>query len=184
MDWEKWQNALYAWAVETTGLEAVWAAQATDAPQLRKPYILLDVLAVVARGEDNKVLESANDGADFSVTTAGQREITVNLQVVSNATGSLADSGFAWAEELHASLHAGAATLSDAGLFFQGVGTLTDLNTVEQSQYVSRVSMDITFTVAAVKRGAATGPAIQRIIGSGDVEGNSDPEITFDVEGS
>lgn len=182
--WAVWQSTITQWAQRASGLSVVWARQAENAPQVRKPYVLLDMISITRRGQSDGV-KMIDDGAgNIDFATYGIRRIVLNVQVVANAHGSLADSAYVWAEELQNSID----TTPDLQPFVQvglgvvDVSSIRDLGSIEQSQYVSRVTFDITFEGAIANRGTWTGPPIERAIGTGELEGDATPELSFDTE--
>lgn len=191
--WDKWQKALHDWAAEWTPAGAdkcqvVWAEQETNAPQPKRPFVKLQVLSTRKRGEDGFVSSydsTLANGKQLQQAQYGTRELRINVQVFANAKGRLLESAFARAQELADSLDNPTALepLVEAGLGVTNVGEVQDLSEIEQSQYAGRASFDVRFEGAAVQEGAVSGQYIQRVIGEGDVEGNSDPEVTFDVTG-
>ncbi len=189
IDWQTWRMAWSEWATEWSGgLVVIWAKQETNAPVPSRPYVLLDVLGVAkAGGEDGLVAvfdEAAENGKQFTQTQYGTRRVRLNVQVFAKSTGLLEESALAQAQSLADSLDnpQALAPLVVAGLGVERIGDVLDLTGIEHSQFGGRASFDATFAGAAVKAKAVTGQWIQRAIGEGDVEGNSSPEITFDVD--
>ena len=186
--WDVWQAALAAWARTWGCGEVVWAKQETNAPQPRRPFIKLDIMTTTKVGEDGLASSfdpDAANGEQFKQARYGTRRLRLNVQVFANATGRLSESAMARAQALADSLDnpEALATLVEAGLGVSNVGDVADLSQIEQSQFAGRASFDVIMEGAAVKQGAVSGQWIQRVIGEGDVEGNSAPEVTFDVTG-
>jgi len=184
--WVAWKTAWSDW-VAASGIAVVWAKQAENPPQLRKPYALLDVLSMQPIGVDERqrVYVAANaNGRQLLEHLAGVRRVVLNVQVVTNATGQLADSAWAWADEIQGSLDRSPinAALNAAGLAVTQVSQIRDISAIEQSQFVSRVTFDLTFEGAYFRSDPMGGQWVERAVGDGDVEGNSDPELTFDTE--
>src|SRR6187549_2927473 len=105
--WQLWQDAISDWAERASGLEIVWARQAENPVQARKPYVLLDIQNVTRRGGDGVKMIADPDTGILSAATYGIRRFVLNVQIVANARGTLADSALAWAEELQNSIDTG-----------------------------------------------------------------------------
>lgn len=180
--WAAWQQAWYDWAA-LSGITVVWSRDAANPPAPALPFVRLDVLSMTQIGEEGTHDEVAPDGDNIEVTTYSNRRIRLNCQVAAKAKGEFAKNAWAFADELQASLRRDAARdiFREAGLSMQEVGDLTDISAIEQQQFVSRVSFDVQFIGAAVKPAAFTAPRVKRIVGSGDLEGDTTPETTFDV---
>lgn len=185
IDWQAWQEAITKWARDATGnLRVMWARQAVNAPQPAKPYVLLDIISSKRRGSDGLAYVLDVPTGMLVATSYGTRQIVLNVQVVAEANGLLAQSAMAWAEEMQNELESGASLQAfvNVGLAVCDFGQARDLAAFEQSQFVSRATFDVVLEGAAVKGGTRSNPAVVQIIGNGDVEGNSTPELTFDVE--
>ncbi len=180
----KWQRAWTSW-VEGVGLDVVWTKQADNPPEHRKPYARLDIVSKSVVGTDEQSQIFSVEAQAMHRVLRGVRQIVVNVQVISNAKPELGESAWAWIDEIEAVLQTDevSAAFKAAGLAVMGVGQAVDLGQLEQSQYVSRVSLDVTFEAAFYRVSPSAGGWINEIVGSGDLEGNSTPEITFDVEG-
>lgn len=179
-----WQAAWAAWA-ESSGLSCAWARQAGNPPEMRKPFVRLEVLTVRTLGNDAKGQVFDEDAEEMRETIAGLREITLGVQVVANSKPDMRESAWAWMDELIGTLKddARAEAFRQAGLSVSSVGQIIDLGGLEQSEFVSRVNCDVVFIGAYYRLAPDPSGWINRVIGTGDVEGNPDPEITFDVEG-
>lgn len=182
--WQAWQSAMQSWAEGASGLPVIWARQAENPPQVRKPYVLLDIISVARRGQSDGVTMVDDGAGGVDAATYGIREIILNVQVIANARGTLADSAFAWAEEMQNSIDIGPdlQKFVTVGLGVSEVTKTRDIGSMEQSQFVSRVTFDIIFEGAVARTGSWKASAVARVIGDGDVDGNSTPELTFDVE--
>lgn len=187
--WQTWQDALFDWATEwSESCQVIWAEQETNPPQPKRPYIQLKLLGSRKVGQDGLVSSydsTKPNGQQFQQAQYGTRRLRLNVQVFANAKGQLEQSAFAHAQSLADSLDNPMAlsALVEAGLGVTDIGEVLDLGRIEQSQFAGRASFDVTLDGAAVQQGAVSGQYIQRVIGSGDVEGNSDPEVIFDVTG-
>ncbi len=186
--WELWQTALYQWATQVSGRDVVWAKQETNLPQPKRPFIQLDIMGVLKVGEDGLTSvfnEDAPEGQQFQQDQYGTRRVRLEVQVFARATGKLGESAMAIAQDLNDSLGNPMyrQILVNAGLGVADVAEVQDLAQIEQSQFAGRASFDITLEGAATKQGANKGQFIERVIGEGDVEGNSAPEVIFDVTG-
>lgn len=185
VNWAAWQTVITKWAKDATGLRIMWARQATNAPQPAKPYVLLDIISSVRRGNDG-VGWALDSGTGLLVAKGyGTRQVVVNVQVVADATGLLAESAMAWAEELQNALDSGSAVQEfvAVGLAICDLGQARDLGAFEQSQFVSRVTFDMVLEGAAVKQGSKTAAPVAEIIGNAIVDDNPTPALTFDVKG-
>lgn len=182
--WLLWQTTLAAW-IEGLGLPVVWARQGKNPPQRAKPYALLDLLSVSAVGEDVKGYLYNAIGPTFTGTLAGTRELALSIQVVTDAVGGIVDTATAWGDEILASVNRDPVSeaFRQAGLAFTRSGLVLDISALEQSQFVSRVNIDLVFQGAFYTSNAFVAVPILRVIGEGDVEGDSVPEINFDVTG-
>lgn len=182
--WETWRKAWSAWA-RGVGLDIAWANQSDNPPERRKPYARLQVLSVRALGTDEQTEVFNEIMSEQNRVLQGLREITLSVQVIANAKPLLGESAWAWADEMASVLETDetAEALRQAGLSVSSVGQAVDLGGLEQSQYVSRVTFEVVFLGAFYRRNPAAGGWVDRIIGEGDLEGNSSPELTFDVEG-
>lgn len=184
--WDLWQKAIYDW-LTSVGLQVVMARQHTNPPTLRKPYVLVDLFNIDVVGFDSKQYQSEelvpNDGRVIA-TLSGLRELSISLQVVSTATGRFDDGAMQWADRIISSLSNDDTydPLRQAGLSVVSVGRANDISAIEQAQFISRVNIDLTIE-AAFFMSLGTAKHIERVIGEGDVEGNSVPELLFDVTG-
>jgi hypothetical protein len=115
----------------------------------------------------------------------GVRQVVINVQVFAPATGKWEESAWPWIDDLQASFgRTDVQTLfQSAGMARVNSGQARDISALEDSQFNSRVSLDITFLCAFYREDPVGLDYINRVIGSGDLEGNDDPEIDFDVEG-
>ncbi len=181
---ETWRKAWSAWA-RSAGLEVAWAKQAENPPERRRPYVRLEVLSLKTVGVDGQTHVFDETTQKMNRVLEGLREVVLSVQVVANAAPELEGSAWAWADELLGTLETdeNAAAFKEAGLSVSSVGTVVDLGAFEQSEYVGRTTFDVTFLGAYYRVNPTAGGWIGEITGSGDVEGNSDPELTFDVVG-
>lgn len=177
-----WRKAWSAWA-RLCGLEVAWTNQRENTPQRRMPYVRLQFMNMQPIGTDEQTQVTKN-GLVYPAVQ-GMRQITLGVQVVANATPELEGSAWAWADELTGILQTEEVTelFRQAGLAVIGLNPVVDLSGLEQSEMISRVAFDIVFSGAFYRVNPQVGTWIERIIGEGDLEGNPDPEITFDVQG-
>lgn len=180
----KWQAALTAW-VEASGLQVAWAKQEGNPPERRKPYCRLDLISLSVVGTDEQGQIFKESTQELTRTLQGTRELVVNVQVVANVKADLAESAWSWINELVSTLETDevAQSFKDAGLSVSSVGSITDIGVLEQSHYIARTSFDLTLLGAFYRENPTTSNWVNRTIGSGDLEGNSTPEIVFDVQG-
>lgn len=182
--WQLWQDTITTWAANS-GLQVVWAKQSENPPQVRKPYVLLDLVTVARRGQADGVhFEQNEDTGVLEATIYGTRRLLLNVQVVANASGKWADSAFAWAEELNNDIDTDPALrpFVEAGLSICDVGPVRDLGAFEQSQFISRATFDVTLEGGIARTGSFNVEPIERVVGSGNVDENPDTELTFDVD--
>ncbi len=185
---QRWKSVFSDWVESTSGLGLVWAGQSENPPQRRKPYALLQLLNLSKVGEDEiqRGLSEPDGNGNQKLlhNLAGVRAGVLQVQVITNASGQLADTAWIWADELQSKLGSVAQMdlFNEAGISIKQVGILQDLSAIEQSQAVSRVLFTVNFEAAFYRKDPTGGQWIGRVIGSGDVEGNLDPELTFDVE--
>lgn len=177
-----WRRAWSAWA-RSAGLALAWANQPENPAELRKPYVRLQVLSIAPIGLDEKLQAEVQN--ETHVAHKGLRQIVLSTQVVANPVAELEGSAWAWADKLVSYLddESVSETLRQAGLSVDTVGPMLDLSALEQGNIVARVSVDVTFTGVSYRVETRPGVWVERIIGEGDVEGNPDPEIEFDVTG-
>ena len=182
--WARWQKAWYDWAA-ASGLEVVWTKDGANPPLPRAPYVRLDIITSAQVGDEGFKYVDAGNG-NLAATTYSVRRVRLNVQVVANAKASFSENAWAWADELQASAwrEPHRSSFRAAGLGVNAVGDMNDLSAVDQSQYLSRVSFDITFDGAAVKAGAFTVGKVSRVIGGSDFGTTEAPEISFDVSAS
>ncbi len=179
-----WRKAWAEW-VRGVGLGVAWAKQSDNPPERRRPYVRMEVLSLRSVGTDEQGQVFNEDTQEQHRTLQGLREVVLNVQVVANAKPELEESAWAWADELLTTLETDevAGAFRDAGLAVQQAGTILDIGALEQSEYVGRASFDVTFLAAYYRVNPVAGGWVNRIVGSGDLEGNTDPELVFDVEG-
>lgn len=184
--WQLWQTTISTW-IESLGIPVVWARQGKNPPQRAKPYVLLDIVAMSSVGEDatGYVWDAAPAIPTYLGTLAGNRELNLSVQPVTEATGFISESAMAWANEIISSLERDPIQelFRQAGLAFTRSGQVLDLSALEQSQFVSRANIDLVFQGAFYANSAFVAIPIERVIGEGDVEGDSVAEINFDVTG-
>lgn len=182
--WKLWRQAWSQWA-RNVGLDVAWANQSGNPPERRKPYVRLQIINFQIVGNDDRVSEFDDVAQENHEVIQGLREITLNVQVIANAQPELEQSAWAWADELVGSLAMDdvASAFRQSGLSVSTIGQVIDLGGLEQSEFVNRATFEVVFLGAYYRRDPNASGWIDRIIGEGDLEGNSDPEITFDVEG-
>lgn len=182
--WALWRTTLSQWA-QLSGLPVVWARQVTNPPQVPKTYALLDIVSVEQVGLDEQQYVFDTAAGLLRENVVGVRQVVFNVQVFAPATGKWEESAWPWIDDLQASFARTSVQVlfQNSGMARIDASTARDISNIEGVQFNSRVTLDITFLCAYYRPDLVGGPAIARVIGSGDLEGNAANEVDFDVSG-
>lgn len=169
--WADMQDALYAWVADTSGLSedtfgfqspeevgldtpegfgnspVIWAFQSATQPRL--PFAMLKLSPARKVGGLDEVNLSENDshvGAEMIQTVRGHREVTLTLEVFSNAVvnGKTA-SDYIERALISLRLPTQLYSLRQAGLSLVGWDNVVDLSVLVATAYQSRAQVDVKF---------------------------------------
>ncbi len=157
--WEDVEQALVDWASETTGLEVAWAEE--NAPQLDRPYVVLDWLSFpTAIGDD--YFADTLDGDEIERSLEGVRDATVNVQVHASSTRAGANAAY-YCDLLANSLASDSVVLDHFAPVRMAPWdwqTISKGDFAEDGKAVSRAGFDIRFGFSAGTGGTSERVAI------------------------
>lgn len=182
--WALWRTTLSTWA-QMSGLPIVWARQEVNPPQRPPTYALLDIVSFEQIGFDEQQYVYNASTGKLQENLLGIRELVLNVQVFAPATGKWEDSAWPWIEDLQSSFGRTEVQvlLTSVGLARSDASVARDISSLEGVQFNSRVTLDFTFNAAFYRQDPVGGPAVTRVVGSGDLEDNPGDEVDFDVTG-
>lgn len=151
LDWTVCENALHAWLVSATGLDAakvVWANQ--DGPEPTGAFVTLKVLAFTpAPGLDALVQTydaGGAAGADLILAVDARRQLSVSVQAFSPAvTGPTSARALLAKAQAALALPGVRSGFSAARLASFNASGITDVSAVRETKWQSRASMEVRF---------------------------------------
>ena len=149
--WATLEDAIYTWFVAASGLSRVyWAEQ--NVPQRDETFAVLKIIAgPIQVGTADQVALTTNlaaPGAEVVHTVHGDREMTLNCQVVSRTiTSANTARDYLSKAQTGLFLPTRRAALQTAGWAPIDAGAITDLTALMGPDFHSRASMDVRFRI-------------------------------------
>lgn len=164
IDWASWQKALSDWAA-SAGVPIIWAAQSDNAPQPKRPFIMLQVMSVERIGFDGAHDTITGSRRSIQREYYGQRRLTLTVQCFAWETGRLNESAVSYLEALRDNLDRQDTieALDAAGLAWTTTGRIANLAEIEGGQFIGRASMDVVFEGAANTPSLAAGETLSTV---------------------